>query len=86
VAVTRGQVLVDGTLVGAVDDAGERLTELLRRKRELWSSFHPARPFPGVVLLEVDQNLPYGSVARLTRACGAAGYATVSFIGVTRHG
>ena len=30
----------------------------LRNKRELWKQVQPNKPFPGVCILQVDQNVP----------------------------
>ena len=44
------------------------LEELLRRKRELWESFHPNRPFPAIVRVAADR---LASPERLRRWLGA---------------
>lgn len=66
VSVTTRHVSVDGSPVAETDDivAGGRLTRLtelygvLKNKRELWKQLNPGAEFPGVVLLEVEREVP----------------------------
>ena len=88
VAVNGNQVLVDGQLAGstrAVEDIGriqkiDELFDLLRRKRELWKSFHPQKEFPGVAILQVDESVPALVVKSVFQTAAYAGYANVSFM------
>lgn len=88
VAVNGNQVLVDGTLAGstrAIEDLGrmqkiDELFDLLKRKRELWKSFHPNKPFPGVAILQVDENIPSLVVKSVFQTAAFAGYPNISFM------
>ncbi|MEZ4440714.1 MAG: biopolymer transporter ExbD [Polyangiaceae bacterium] len=88
VAVNGNQVLVDGTLAGstrAIEDLGrmqkvDELFDLLKRKRELWKSFHPNKPFPGVCILQVDENVPALVVKSVFQTAAYAGYPNISFM------
>jgi biopolymer transport protein ExbD len=88
VAVNGNQVLVDGQLAGstrAIEDVGrlqkvDELFELLRRKRELWESFHPNQRFPGVAILQIDQEVPSLVVKSVFQTAAFAGYPQVSFM------
>ena len=88
VAVNGNQVLVDGQLAGsvrAIEDQGrmgkiDELFELLKRKRELWKSFHPSKPFPGVAILQVDENVPALVVKSVFQTAAYAGYPNISFM------
>src|SRR5208283_806425 len=66
VAIAGSQVLVDGSPAGntrAIEDSKrvqrvEELFSVLKSKRELWKQTHPGpRDFPGVVILQVDQDI-----------------------------
>lgn len=88
VAVNGNQVLVDGQLAGsvrAIEDMGrmqkiDELFDLLKRKRELWKSFHPNKPFPGVAILQVDENVPSLVVKSVFQTAAYAGYPNISFM------
>jgi biopolymer transport protein ExbD len=94
VAVNGNQVLVDGTPAGstrAIEDLGrmqkvDELFDLLKRKRELWKSFHPNKPFPGVCILQVDENVPSLVVKSVFQTAAYAGYPNVSFMVRRRAG
>jgi len=88
VAVNGNQVLVDGHLAGstrAIEDLGrmqkvDELFDLLKRKRELWKSFHPNKPFPGVCILQVDEAVPALVVKSVFQTAAYAGYPNISFM------
>ena len=88
VAVNGNQVLVDGNLAGstrAIEDLGrmqkvDELFDLLKRKRELWRSFHPNQPFPGVAILQVDENVSALVVKSVFQTAAYAGYPNISFM------
>jgi len=88
VAVNGNQVLVDGQLAGstrAIEDVGrmqkvDELFDLLKRKRELWKSFHPQKEFPGVAILQVDQEVPTLVVKSVFQTAAYAGYPNISFM------
>jgi biopolymer transport protein ExbD len=88
VAVNGNQVLVDGQLAGstrAIEEVGrlqkvDQLFEILRRKRELWESFHPNKRFPGVAILQIDQAVPALVVKSVFQTAAFAGYPQVSFM------
>jgi biopolymer transport protein ExbD len=88
VAVNSNQVLVDGQLAGstsAIRDLGrlqkvDELFDLLKRKRELWKSFNPNKPFPGVCILQVDESVPAIVVKSVFQTAAYAGYPNISFM------
>jgi biopolymer transport protein ExbD len=88
VAVNGNQVLVDGQLAGstrAIEDVGrmqkiDELFDLLKRKRELWKSFHPQKEFPGVAILQVDQEVSTLVVKSVFQTAAYAGYPNISFM------
>ena len=88
VAVNGNQVLVNGNLAGstrAIEDRGsmgkvEELFEMLKRTREQWKSFHPTKPFPGVCIIQVDENVPALVVKSVFQTAAYAGYPNVSFM------
>jgi hypothetical protein len=87
VKVTGQQVLVDGSSAGAPSELGMgALEDLLRRKRELWRSFHPHKPFPGVVTLAIDRRIPAGIVKQVLASALAAGYPQQHFLVVKLPG
>jgi biopolymer transport protein ExbD len=88
VAVNGNQVLVDGHLAGstrAIEDLGrmqrlDELFEVLKRKRETWKSFHPNKQFPGVCILQVDEDVPALVVKSVFQTAAYAGYPNISFM------
>lgn len=88
IAVNGNQVLVDGQSAGstrAIEDMGrlqkiDELFERLKRTRELWTSFHPGKVFPGVAILQIDQDVPALVVKSVFQTAAFAGYPNVSFM------
>ena len=88
IAVNGSQVIVDGTAAGstrAIEEAGrlQRIDELfniLKGKREVWKQLHPGKDFPGVVVLQVDQDVPAVVVKSCFQTAAFAGYPNVSFM------
>jgi len=83
-----GQIVVDGTGAGSTRVVEEtkrvqRLDELfnnLKAKREVWKQLHPDRPFPGTVVLQIDQDTPSIAVKSVFQTSAYAGYPNVSFM------
>jgi biopolymer transport protein ExbD len=88
VAVVGSQILVDGAAAGnsrSVEESDrlQRIDELfniLKAKRELWKQTHPNKDFPGVVLLEIDQNIKAVVVKSVFQTAAFAGFPNVSFM------
>ena len=88
VAINGSQILVDGAPAGntrAIEDAKrlQRIDELfniLKGKREVWKQLHPGKEFPGVVVLQVDQDVPAVVVKSTFQTSAFAGYPNVSFM------
>ena len=88
VAVAGSQILVDGTSAGntrAIEETRrlqrvDELFALLKGKRELWTQLHPGRPFPGAVVLQIDQDVPAIVVKSVFQTAAIAGYPNVSFM------
>jgi biopolymer transport protein ExbD len=90
IAVNGSQILVDGTAAGstrAIEEAGrmQRIDELfniLKSKRELWKSTQggSGKSFPGVCILQVDQNVQALVVKSVFQTAAFAGYPNVSFM------
>lgn len=88
IAVNGNQILVDGALAGstrAVEELGrmqkiDELFNLLKNKRELWKQVQPNKPFPGVCIMQVDQNVPALVVKSVFQTAAFAGYPNVSFM------
>lgn len=88
VAINGSQILVNGNDAGnihAIEDS-KRLTRidelfnLLKGQRELWNRLHPGRTFPGVVILQIDQDVPAVVVKSTFQTAAFAGYPNVSFM------
>src|SRR5205823_6115209 len=83
---TGSQVLVDGAAAGntrAIEDAKrlQRIDELfniLKNKREIWKQLHPGKDFPGVVVLQVDQDVQAVVVKSVFQTAAFAGFQNVS--------
>ena len=88
VAVNGNQILVDGQLAGStrsVEELGrmqkiDELFNMLKAKRELWKQVQPNKPFPGVAILQIDQNVPALVVKSVFQTAAFAGYPNVSFM------
>ncbi len=88
VVVVGSQILVDGGPAGNTrpveeSDRMQRIDELfniLKSKRELWKQTHPNKDFPGVVLLQIDQNIKAVVVKSVFQTAAFAGFPNVSFM------
>ena len=88
VAVNGNQILVDGVQAGStrsIEELGrlqkiDELFALLKNKRELWKQVQPNKPFPGVCILQVDQNVSALVVKSVFQTAAFAGYPNVSFM------
>ncbi len=88
VAINGSEVLADGAAAGntrAIEDSKrmQRIDELfniLKNKRELWKQLHPGKDFPGVVVLQVDQDVQAVVVKSVFQTAAFAGYPNVSFM------
>lgn len=89
VGVFGTRILVNGNDSGntsAIEESGrlQRIDELfnvLKQQREMWKATHPAgKDFPGVVVLQIDQNIPAIVVKSVFQTAAFAGYPNVSFM------
>ena len=88
VSVHRGTIQVDGVAAGATRDivSSGRLTRIddlgriLAEKRALWHAVQPKKPFPGIVVLQIDQDVPALVVKSVFDTAVHAGYPNVSFM------
>src|SRR5271169_6689419 len=88
VAVVGSQILVDGSPAGNTrtveeSDRMQRIDELfniLKAKRELWKQTHPNKDFPGVVMLQIDQDIKAVVVKSVFQTAAFAGFPNVSFM------
>lgn len=88
VAITGPTILVDGAPAGntrAIEDSKrlQRVDELfnaLKGKRELWKQLHVGKDFPGVVVLQIDQEVSALVVKSVFQTAAFAGYPNVSFM------
>ena len=88
VAVNGNNILVDGVAAGntrAIEELGrlqkiDELFNMLKAKRELWKTVQPNKPFPGVCILQVDQEVPALVVKSVFQTAAFAGYPNVSFM------
>lgn len=88
VAVAGSLLLVDGSPAGntrAIEDSKrlQRIDELfnmLKAKRDLWKQLNPNKEFPGVVVLQIDQDVPAIVVKSVFQTAAFAGFPNVSFM------
>ena len=88
VAINQGTVLADGASAGSTLPIEEskrmqridELFNLLKAKRELWKQTHPNKDFPGVVMLQIDQNIKAVIVKSVFQTAAFAGFPNVSFM------
>jgi len=88
VAITGSIILVDGNAAGntrAIEDSKrlQRIDELfnmLKAKREVWKQLHPGKEFPGVVILQIDQDVQAIVVKSVFQTAAFAGFPNVSFM------
>lgn len=88
VAITGSQILLDGSVAGntrAIEESKrmQRIDELfngLKAKREVWKTIHPGKEFPGVVVLQIDQDVQAVVVKSVFQTAAFAGFPNVSFM------
>jgi hypothetical protein len=88
VGINGSEVLVDGAAAGntrAIEDSKrmqrvDELFNILKNKREIWKQLHPGKDFPGVVILQVDQDVQAVVVKSVFQTAAFAGFPNVSFM------
>jgi biopolymer transport protein ExbD len=88
VAISGRQILINGQPAGntqAIEDSKrmQRVDELfnaLKQQREHWKQVYPNREFPGVVVLQIDQDVQAVVVKSVFQTAAFAGYPNVSFM------
>lgn len=88
VAIAGSAILVDGAPAGntrAIEDSNrlQRIDELfniLKSKREVWKQLHPGKDFPGVVVLQIDQDVKAVVVKSVFQTAAFSGFPNVSFM------
>jgi biopolymer transport protein ExbD len=88
VAVSGRYILVNGQPAGntqAIEDSKrmQRVDELfnaLKQQREHWKQVYPNKEFPGVVVLQIDQDVQAVVVKSVFQTAAFAGYPNVSFM------
>jgi biopolymer transport protein ExbD len=88
VAVAGSQILVDGVPSGNTRTVEEQkrmqrideLFNILKQKREVWKQARPGKEFPGVALLQIDQEVPAVVVKSIFQTAAFAGYPNISFM------
>jgi biopolymer transport protein ExbD len=88
VGISGSLILVDGSPAGntrAIEDSKrlQRIDELfniLKAKREVWKQLHPGKDFPGVVVLQIDQDVQAIVVKSVFQTAAFSGYPNVSFM------
>jgi biopolymer transport protein ExbD len=88
VAISGRAVLLNGQQVGntqAIEDSKrmQRIDELfnaLKQQREHWKQVYPNKDFPGVVVLQIDQDVQAVVVKSVFQTAAFAGYPNVSFM------
>ena len=88
VALVGSQIVLDGVSIGttrAIEDSMhlqkiDELADALKAKRALWTQLHPDKPFPGAVVLSIDQNTPAVVVKSIFQTAALAGFPNVSFM------
>ena len=58
----------------------DELFNILKAKRELWKQTHPTKDFPGVVMLQIDQDVKAVIVKSVFQTAAFAGFPNVSFM------
>ena len=87
VAVYRDHILIDGTPAGStreIEETGhltrlDELRNIMRSKRELWRAVNAEKPFPGVCVLQVDQDTSAIVLKSVVNTVSGAGYPNLSF-------
>lgn len=88
VAIAGSQILVDGSPAGntrSIEDSNrmqrvDELFNILKSKREVWKQLHPGKDFPGVVVLQIDQDVRAVVVKSVFQTAAFSGYPNVSFM------
>lgn len=88
VAISGSNIMVDGVLVGNTRSIEEgkqmrRIEELfnaLKAKKDTFKQAQPGKEFPGVVVLEIDQDVQAVVVKSVFQTSAFAGYPRVSFM------
>ena len=88
ISVARSTILIDGTEVGNTRsleehrriETIEELSRALVARRNTWKQLHPDRPFPGALVLQIDQDVASVVVKSVFQTAARAGYPAISFM------
>ncbi|MCA9531279.1 MAG: biopolymer transporter ExbD, partial [Myxococcales bacterium] len=76
-----GERVADTQTLAASADI-ERIEPLIERLETLkrnWQTLHPAKPFPGMLILQADKNVDFRVIKKVIASAAQAGYGQVSF-------
>ena len=71
---------VKAEAIAAINDTFNELFAALKTRRENWKTLQPNKPFPGVVILQIDQETKAVVVKSVFQTAAYAGYPNVSFM------
>lgn len=74
--VGSSRAIEEGHQVAQIDE----LKRLLVAKKTTWKEVNPNKPFPGAVVLQLDQSTPSVVVKSLFHTAALAGYPSISFM------
>lgn len=88
ISVAGSTILIDGTEVGntrSIEDRRrietvEELSRALVARRNTWKQLHPDWPFPGALVLQIDQDVASVVVKSVFQTAARAGYPAISFM------
>lgn len=85
VSISEQAILLDGQRIAtpaevrAVTDRIDRLFERLEQARREYPVLHPAEPFAGDIIFQIDRRVDWQLIKNVAKTCALAGYTNLNF-------
>jgi biopolymer transport protein ExbD len=86
ITIGAGQVVIEGTAVGRMDDISEDenfeiadLSERLNNLKKNYTTLHPTKQFPGEIIIQGDKEIPFRVLKKVMFTCTSVGYLKINF-------
>jgi len=88
VAVSANEIAMEGSAIMLTEEANERtykdgklkpIVNKLKAMARDAKEFNPDKPFDGQVIIQSDQNVPFGVISMVMLSCAEAGYININY-------
>ncbi len=86
IIIGAGQVVIEGKVVGRMDDIAEDenfeiadLSEILNNLKKQYMQIHSNKEFPGKIIIQGDKTVPFRVLKKVMFTCTSVGYGNINF-------